>query len=274
MIWFQKIIDKLRDILVLTTIKKVDVNSSDLVSIQRHILLEKPTLRKVFEEFYGLCRKLDTTLLSGAGKVIEIGAGVSFLKNVFPDVISTDIKNCAHLDMVVDAQNMPFANASVRSVYGINCFHHFPNPEKFFAELDRVLVNGGGCVLIEPYYGFLAGLFYRNIFKLEHFNKKQLDWHTTGANVMVGANQALSYVVFLRDEIRFNELFVRLRVIHTSPINNYVRYVLSGGLNFRQITPDFFDPILKILEFLLLPVRRFLALHHVIVIRKAEAPKR
>ena len=33
---------------------------------------------------------------------------MSRLKELYPDIITTDIKSGDHLDMVVDAQNMPF----------------------------------------------------------------------------------------------------------------------------------------------------------------------
>ena len=170
--------------------------------------------------------------------------------------------------MVVDAQNMPFEQNSVRAIYGINCFHHFPNPDLFFNELDRVLVKGCGCVLIDPYYGTIAKRFYKKIFDTETFDMTQKEWVNESLGFMNGANQALSYIVFIRDKKKFEERYPNLEIIVQRTLNNYMRYALSGGLNFRQILPSFFSPVIKFFEFIFMPFNSVFALHHIIVIRK------
>ena len=85
---------------------------------------------------------------------------------------------------------------------------------------------------------------------------------------MTGANQALSYIVFNRDKARFQKLFPQLEIIYHAPLTNQIRYLLSGGLNFRQLVPDVLNGPLKGLEMLLAPLARMLALHHVLVLRK------
>jgi SAM-dependent methyltransferase len=187
---------------------------------------------------------------------------------LYPEILSTDIKTAPNLDMVVDAQNMPFEANSIRGIYGINCFHHFPNPNLFFNELERVLNPGGGCVLIDPYYGFVASRFYKRIFDTETFDKTQKEWVNKDLGYMMGANQALSYIVFMRDKKKLEELHPNLEIVLQRPLNNYMRYLLSGGLNFREILPSFFTPLIKLGEYILTPFRRILGLHHIIVIRK------
>ena len=150
----------------------------------------------------------------------------------------------------------------------MNCFHHLTDPTKFFNELERVLVQGGGCVLIEPYHGPLARVFYKNLFDSETFDRSTIDWTNYNQGVMTGANQALSYIVFKRDIKKFNALFPKLEIVKTSVFNNYVRYLLSGGLNFKKIVPTQLEFIIKFIEILLYPFKRFFGLHHYIVIRK------
>ncbi|MCC6805859.1 MAG: class I SAM-dependent methyltransferase [Deltaproteobacteria bacterium] len=245
-----------------------EVDTDDLIRVHREVLGEKPMLREVFRELYAYCWETDQRLFSGDGLRIELGAGVSLFKKFYPDVVSTDIKRAPHLDRVLDAQNMDLADHSVRAVYGINCFHHFPDPERFFAELQRVLVPGGGCVLIEPFHGPLAGFFYRNMFKTEHFNKAQKEWTGSDMGVMTGANQALSHIVFVRDRARFESRFPSLEIVREDRLPSYVRYILSGGLNFRSLVPGALAPALKGIETLLKPADKLLALHHAIVLRK------
>jgi SAM-dependent methyltransferase len=248
----------------------VDVDSDDLLNIHHQILLEKRMMHDVFSEFYQTCIKLDNKYFSGNGLRVEIGAGVSFFKKQHPEIISTDIKAAENLDKVINALDMDFEDLSVRAIYGINCFHHFPDPDKFFQELNRVLVKGGGCVLIEPYYGFLGKRFFKKLFDTETFDMSQKDWKNPENQVMTGANQALSYVVFKRDYEKFAAMYPSLSIVYHSPIKNYPRYLLSGGLNFRSLLPGWTSPALKIFEFCISPLKRLFGLHHVIVIRKSN----
>jgi SAM-dependent methyltransferase len=260
--------NKVRNYLQEPRLKNINPDSEELLVVHSRILYEKPMMRRVFSEFYNKCIGLDKKYFAGKGKRIEIGAGVSFFKKAYPEIISTDIKYAENLDLVVDAQNMPFENNSVRAIYGINCFHHFPDPDKFFHELERVLEKRGGCVLIDPYYGFTAKRFYKRIFDSEIFDPEQKEWKNESLGVMNGANQALSYIVFKRDREKFEKKYPGLEIVLQKPLNNYLRYLFSGGLNFRQVLPSFFSPLIIGFEGLLFPFRSAFALHHVIVIRK------
>ena len=87
---------------------------------------------------------------------------------------------------------------------------------------------------------------------------------------MVGANQALSYMVFKRDIKKFEELYPEFKLVHTKIQNNYVRYILSGGLNFHKLMPDAFVPIFKIIEKILTPLKSLLGIHHIIVLKRLK----
>ena len=248
----------------------VDVDSDDLITVHRRILEEKPMLNEVFLEIYRLCRDADERLLTGDGLRIELGSGSSLFKSYYPDVVTSDVKSAPHLDRVLDAQAMDLDDGSVRAFYGIHCFHHLPEPAKFFTELDRVLVPGGGCVLVEPYYGPLAGAFYRRVFDTEHFDPHQDGWNLDPAKVgsMSNANQALSYIVFKRDLERFEREFPGLQIVERRRLHNYARYLLSGGLNFKQLVPSFLAPVIRGAERVLAPVDHPIALHHLVVLKK------
>ena len=49
--------------------------------------------------------------------------------------------------VVGDAENLPFDDESFDTVICANSFHHYPNPQKFFNEVARVLQPGGKLVL-------------------------------------------------------------------------------------------------------------------------------
>jgi len=258
---------RLRDRLAEPRLAGIDVDSDALIVIHRRILGEKKMMREVVREIYQTCTDLDRRYLSGTGHRVELGAGASLLKEFDPDVITTDIKWARHLDLTIDALAMPFADASVRAFYGIECFHHMPDAGRFFKELARTLVPGGGCILIEPYYGPVARLLFKRLFASEDFDPAQKEWNQA-AGPMRGANQALSYVVFTRDRKRFDANHPELSVLLERPLDNYLRYLLSGGLNFRALVPSACAPLLRLCEFALKPIHRVVALHHVIVLRK------
>jgi SAM-dependent methyltransferase len=251
-------------------LRGVDMDSPERIVVHRRILDRKPMIRGVFTDFYRTCRALDDEFFGDTpGLRVELGAGVSLFKTVCPDVIVTDLVPATHLDAVVDAQATDFPEASVRVLYGMNCFHHFPEKEAFFREMLRIVHPGGGCVLVEPYFGPSASLLYKRLFTSETFDKRAATWNQdAGARAMVGANQAASYLVFVRDRARFAALFPGLEIVHMAPLGNYLRYLLSGGLNFRPLVPAGAAGALTLVEALLTPLRRMLALHHVTVIRK------
>jgi len=246
----------------------IDVNGADRVLAHRRIVEQKAMIRDVFTELHRLMLDLEARHLSGEGMRLEIGAGAWPIQLTDPRVLATDVVPAPHLDRLIDAQAMDLPDASVKVVFGQHCFHHIPEPERFLAELERVLKPDGGAILIEPYWSPVAAFMFRRMFAEEYFDTQAPDWRTVQSGTMEGANQALSYIVFERDRARFEKLFPGLEIVHQEAIRNYLRYLLSGGINFRQLVPGMLTGPLKAAEFALSPLNRWLALHHVVVLRR------
>jgi SAM-dependent methyltransferase len=258
------LMDWLRD----PSVRGVDVDAGDRLTKHAGMLARKRMLREVFREFHQLFHRLDRQWLGGHGQRVELGAGVAPMRDSYPDVVSTDVVPGPAIDRVLDAQRMDLPPGSVRVFFAQNCFHHFPDPDAFFVELERVLEPGGGAILLEPYHGPAASFLFKRLFRTEGFDKDAPSWQTPVTGPMNGANQALSYVVFVRDRAEFERRHPRLEIVHQRPLGNYLKYLLSGGLNFRQLLPDFMSPAVGFAEWCLTPFRRWLALHHVVVLRK------
>lgn len=250
----------------------VDVDDNVLLDIHTEILSKKPLLRSAFETFYRDMMSLCDQLLSTSGTEIELGSGAGFFKSLRSDLITSDIRKGQHINMVLDAQNMSLPNGSVRCIYAINVFHHLPDPELFFSELCRVLRPGGGCILIEPHIGFGSALLHRHLHSDEHFLPDAQSWQTTDiGGPLSGANQALAYIVFERDIARFKSLYgEHLEIAYRGYVLNALRYLFSGGLNFRQLLPTAFEPALRVLESVGRPLARYWSFHQIIVIRKRQ----
>ena len=248
----------------------LDVDGLSRFELHQQMLEGKKMLQLVFSEFHRIFKKLDIFYLNGSGIEVELGAGVSPMRISYPEVLATDIVMAPNLDRVINAESMNFADNSVRVLYGQNCFHHFPDPDLFFSEAERVLSPGGGIILLEPYYGPAASFLYKRLFSSEGFDKAYSSWKTPITGPMNGANQALSYIVFIRDKDEFSRKYPNLKIVNQSLVGNYLKYLISGGLNFKQLLPNGFIPFINITEKIISPFNRWLALHHIVVIQKLK----
>jgi SAM-dependent methyltransferase len=258
---------RLRSFLKEPAIRGLDVDATDASVAHRQVLLHKPMLRRMFCGFYAQCRELDERFFTGPGMRLEIGSGSSIIKEFWPDVVTSDIKPLPFVDLVLDAQELPLPDNSVRAVYGINVFHHLPQPRTFFRQLLRVLAPGGGAVLIEPYHGPVARLLFSRLHDSEGFDLTAPGWEGTHSGPFRGANQALSGIVFDRDRAVFRREFPDLELVYDRP-HTHLSYLLSGGVNFRQLVPTALDPAVRAAEAVLGPFNGLLALQHTVVLRK------
>ena len=190
----------LQRVLALPETADLDVDGANRLEVHAAVLRRKPMLAAVFRECHELMLEADRrTFGDTPGLRVELGAGVAPISGTFPEVLATDVVPGPGLDRVIDAQDMDLPDGSVRALYGQNCFHHLPDPLKFLTEAERVVAPGGGVVLIEPYYGPVASVVFKRLFASEEFDKAMPGWTSQASGPMQGANQALSYIVFVRD---------------------------------------------------------------------------
>lgn len=264
------ILHRLRQWMYEPEVRGVDVDDNGLLAIQASVLRKKRLLRSAFETFYRDMISLCDRHLSAPGLEVELGTGAGFFKSMRPGLLTSDIRKGPGIDMELDAQAMALQDGAVRCIYAINVFHHLPDPERFFEELIRVLHPGGGCILIEPHGGLASALLHKSLHSDEHFDQAAQDWRTAEiGGPLSGANQALADIVFRRDLKHFEELYgSRLEIVHRGYELNALRYLLSGGVNFRQFAPSFIGRPLAWLERIGGPLARYWSLHQVIVIRR------
>ena len=116
----------------------------------------KPGLRAVYLDIYR--RMLDASM---TGPTLEIGGGSGSFKAIAPDIVSTDIQQTPWLDVVCDAQRLPFAPQSFANLMMVDVLHHVESPLRALTEAHRVLRGGGRLIICEPGITPLSGLFYR-----------------------------------------------------------------------------------------------------------------
>ena len=125
-------------------------------AILRAVFLAFARLSKRFsrENLYEwLAEDLDT--LPRGSKVLCIGGGGALDSMIKEhrntDAISIDIDPDRKPDMVMDATDMSFDDASFDAVYMMEVLEHVKEPKAALAEIERVLKTGGRFVMSTPF---------------------------------------------------------------------------------------------------------------------------
>lgn len=195
---------------------------------------QKPLLRQIYNDMYD---RIAASCVDGT--TLEIGGGIGQFKSRFPDVIATDIQSAPWLDLVTDAQNLPFAASSIANIVMVDVLHHVEFPLLFLREADRVLRRGGRLVMAEPAITWGSSLFYR----LLHHEPVRMsaDPLTVGKPDAMrdpyDANQAIPTLLVSRERKRLAKLLPSLRFIKTEWFSLWV-YPLSGGFKSWSLLSD------------------------------------
>ena len=184
-------------------------------------------------------------------------------------VITSEVFHCAGLNLVADAQTLPFATASLRGIVMTDVLHHVPSARRFFWEASRVLRTGGVISMVEPWVTSWSRIVYSRLHH-EPFDPNALDWELSGGGPLSGANGALPWIIFTRDRARFEREFPMLKVVQVCPTMP-LRYAVSGGVTLRRLMPAWTFGAWRDFERLLQPSMQHLAMFaHITLERRPE----
>lgn len=247
--------------------QNMDFDSDESSKLAYKALHEKKCLYDNYVDTYReMIKAAQTYGTANGGKKLELGSGGGFFKDICEDVITSDVTDVNGVDMVVDAQNLPFEDATIDVIYAVHVLHHIPDVCLFFDEVMRTVKPGGVVVLVEPYWSPVGKLFYKK-FHPEPYDDKVKKWSFASTGAWSGANQALSYIVLKRDKEIFEKKYPQLKVVYDKPFNG-LRYIATGGLWLRPILPQFCFPILTKLEKIFHPLMHIFGIHHLFVLRR------
>jgi len=201
----------------------------------REIIRKKAFLRGVYEKFYNEIKR-EICCGGEGGRLVELGSGGGFVKEVIPGVITSDILRLPFVDVVFSASEMPFKDGAVDGFMMLNAFHHLNDVAAFLRETSRCLKKGGRLVMIEPSNTPLA----RFIWKYLHGEPYDPagGWKLPRGGPLSIANSAMPYIVFNRDSKRLEEEFPSLRLMSVKTHTPFM-YLLSGGMSYGQLLPSF-----------------------------------
>ena len=200
------------------------------------------------------------------GKVLELGSGDGFLKELLPECICSDVFYCPGNDLVLDARELPFQASSLRAICMVNVFHHIPDVSAFLAEAQRVLAPGAVMVMWEPWNTPWSSFVYRRL-QAEPFDPHAPEWNFSTSGPLSGANGALPWIVFERDKARLKHDFPLLR-LESLRMDFPFSYLASGGVSLRALLPGAFYRPLRRMEISLGGWLRYCAMFAMIVLRR------
>ncbi|MDR3491460.1 MAG: methyltransferase domain-containing protein [Gammaproteobacteria bacterium] len=211
-----------------------DLDSPDRFWEIRNTIKKKSALHYLYLEVYK--KYLDCIKRSPSGKIVEIGSGAGFVKELIPNIITTDIVAYSGIDKTLDATKMDFLDCSLSCICMFNVLHHIPNTPAFFQEALRCLAPGGRLFMVEPYPGWIGALVYRYLHH-EPYDPHVKQWEFESKGPVSDANNALPYVIFERDIKKFRLLFPDFS-IERFETHTPLRYWLAGGLKKWSLLPS------------------------------------
>ena len=240
-----------------------DLDDPNASLAHRDIILKKPFLKRLYNDWYLIFIIKSKEIKNG--KYLEIGSGGGFLKDVFPEVITSDILILPNVDLIFTAEEIPFKENELASIVMLNVFHHIPKPHLFLKEAQRTLIKGGKIIMTEPANSALARFIYKR-FHHEPFDEKGQREIKAG-NPLSNSNQALPYIYFERDLDLFKKDFPSLK-INSINYHSPFSYIISGGVSRSAMLPFFMYNFVKGIEWLFSPFYKQIGLFCTIEIEK------
>jgi SAM-dependent methyltransferase len=214
---------------------KYRIDASEMLHAQRAAWERRPLVRSLYHDWY---RRIEDELSTVAGPSVELGCGIGSFKEFRPATLATDAAPSEWAEAVVDAEQLPYEDASVANLIMIDVFHHVPRPTRFLAEAARVLTPGGRVVMLEPYCSPVSSWVYRRF----HHERTDLSADPFGdaalsSDAPFEGNQALPTLVFWRRLDRFRALFEELEIRRRERLA-LLAYPLSGGFTKPALIPS------------------------------------
>jgi SAM-dependent methyltransferase len=233
----------LRQLLAHPLTRGIDLDDPKTTALRKQIIQSKPFLRRIYDDWY---RWIAQQIPAGDGGVLELGSGAGYFDQVAPGTITSEIFTVPGIRCVLDGQQMPLPDASLKSIVMSDVLHHLPQVRKFFAEASRTLRPGGVVAMVEPWNTAWSRLIYNHLHH-EPFRPDADAWEFPSSGPLSGANGALPWICFVRDRKAFEREFPQLAIERVQPIMP-LRYLLSGGVSMRSLMPGFATGLVSVVE--------------------------
>ncbi len=226
--------------------------SREILDCHRELWKKKKLTRYLYTKWY---KEIVRELSPVDAPVVEIGSGTANFKAFMPSVIASDIVRCEWLDMVNDAMNLPYGDATIGSFVLIDAIHHVEDPVIAIAEMSRCLKKKGRIVIFDVFISWFSYLYYNFLHKedvdlsADLFNISD----PKGGKSPFSSNQAVATLLFFKEAERFKKRFPGLKVVRRE-VREFLLYPLSGGFESPQLIPTAFAGFFEAIDGLSLRV--------------------
>jgi SAM-dependent methyltransferase len=238
----------------------------ELLAAQEEAWETRPLLRRLYGEWY---EEVGAQLSHVPGDTIELGSGIGRFKARFPLAVATDIEPTPWAEEVVDAETLPYENASVANLVLIDVFHHLARPARFLDEASRVLAPGGRCLILDPYCSPISSLAYRFLHhERADLGADGLEDDASVATSPLASNQARATLIFFRQLESFRRRWPELALVERRRFA-LVLYPLSGGFSRARLVPAASYRPLAVLDRLLAPLAPLAAFRCLVALERS-----
>ncbi len=245
--------------------KVKNLDDPEVTILRKKIIENNVFLKNLYTDFY-MIFKSSIAGLPKKRKLVELGSGGGFIKDIIPDVTTSDVISLPDINLKFSATNIPFKNESIDRFFMLNVIHHINDARMFFKEIDRCLKKNGKLIAVEPANTLWGRFIYQNFHHDEDFDPKG-GWTLKSQKALSDANGAIPWIIFFRDRKKFEELFPNLKIRKIIP-HSPIRYLVSGGLSYRQLLPSWTYPIIKGIEDLASSLSKYTGMFYTIEIEK------
>lgn len=228
---------------------------------------KKAVLRQIYGDLYARMASA-----CHPGLTLEIGGGSGDMRGLFKNVITTDILPVPWVDLLADAQILPFRAESFDNIVMFDVLHHIEQPFLFFSQAEYILRSCGRIVMIEPYITPLSRIFYA-IFHSEPVRMNDYSWLQKEKDPHrdpFDGNQAIPTLMFQKRPDYFMAQFPGIRIKDVRPLSLFA-YPLSGGYQSWSLIPAAVTPLLLKWEDFLLPyLGKFMGFRMLVILEKIK----
>ena len=254
------------------SIVPADTQAREVLDRHRRVWQRKRVLQRIYnEEFFA--RLLASRKPEGMS--IEVGGGPGFLKQLLPSLVTTDLIFCPWLDVVTNAQRLPFRSSRVANILGLDVLHHLAEPMRFLKEAERILVPGGRLILVEPWITPFSYLVYRYLHQedcdLSARPWEEKDEQRRGTKQAFEGNQALPFLLLgPKGAPRTLAALPKFTIVVLERFCLFA-YLLSFGFKPVNFLPEILYPMVSAIERATLPLWRSLAALRVLIVLERRA---
>lgn len=207
----------------------------DLLTQSRHKWENSAGVRTVYRAIFK-----EALHYAKPGAILEVGAGAGFLKEEFPEVVTSDIAKTPYVEMELSAYEIEDGGRSWSTIVAMDVMHHLRDPFRFFRSASASLEPGGRVVLIEPAGTWWGRCFYRLFHQEPCRPDRVCPPYVFEPDDAAGnfANMGMGWALFQRDRESVGQLLDSsgLKLVEVR-FRDVVAYPATGGLSHRQFLP-------------------------------------